>query len=199
MSKTTDKRNTIVITQSHKDIEYKIDIATQTLERNIGFIVNCDNKASIMLSVLGVLLTIILTNDGLFTISKIINHCTNNRTFCNMLYLLSFISSIFLMVLGIINLGNVLVAKVSEEASGITEGNSHIFFSGIHKSGNYEFYHNKFCSLTKAELLDELISQIYINADIAAKKYHCYNTGFRLSTVGFISFVCILLIGIYIY
>ena len=29
-----------------EDLNYKIEIATQTLDRNIGFVTNCDNKSS---------------------------------------------------------------------------------------------------------------------------------------------------------
>lgn len=35
----------------------QIEIATQALERNLGFISNCDNKASIILTAVGVLIT----------------------------------------------------------------------------------------------------------------------------------------------
>ena len=45
-------------------LDYKIEIAAQTLDRNINFITNCDNKTSIVLATFGVLLTIILTNEG---------------------------------------------------------------------------------------------------------------------------------------
>ena len=30
-------------TPNNEDLDYKIEIATQTLERNIGFVANCDN------------------------------------------------------------------------------------------------------------------------------------------------------------
>ena len=62
-----------------EEIEYKIEKATETLERNIGFISNCDNKTSIVLTALGVLLTIILTNDGLNAIFSIVRSCTDIR------------------------------------------------------------------------------------------------------------------------
>ena len=53
---------------SKEEIEYKIEIATQTLERNIGFVMNCDNKASIALAVFGGLLAIVLTSEGFFAL-----------------------------------------------------------------------------------------------------------------------------------
>ena len=51
----------------------------------------------------------------------------------------------------------------------------------------------------KKEYLKDLLSQVYINSKIAHKKYLNYNTGVYLTIIGFISFVVIFLIGIYVY
>lgn len=53
--------------------------------------------------------------------------------------------------------------------------------------------------MSKEDLLNDLIEQIYINADIASIKYATYNHGLRRMIIGFILFVVLLLIGIYIY
>ena len=182
-----------------EDLEYKIEIATQTLDRNIGFVTNCDNKTSIVLATFGVLLAIILTNEGSNEIFNIMKACIATKTFCSILYLLCFAGAIFSMVLGMFNLGSVLVAKTSEEAIGRKDENSRIFFAGIRKNGDYNTYHQKFRAMSKEDLLNDLIEQIYINADIASVKYATYNRGLRRTIVGFIFFVALLLIGIYIY
>lgn len=181
------------------DYEDKIEIATQTLERNIGFVTNCDNKTSIVLALIGVCLTIILTNDGLNAIDNIIKTCIETKTFCSIMYLLFLVGAIMVMVLGIFSLCAALIAKTSEEAKGLTITKSRIFFTGISKHENFESYKEKFYKMSEQELLDELIAQIYINADIASQKYKKYNLGFKLVTVGFCLFVAILLIGIYLY
>ena len=103
------------------------------------------------------------------------------------------------MILGMFNLGSVLVAKTSEEAIGKKDENSRIFFTGIRKNGDYNTYHQKFCAMNKEDILNDLIEQIYINADIASIKYATYNRGLRRTIVGFVFFVVLLLIGIYIY
>lgn len=177
----------------------KIEVATQTLERNIAFVTNCDNKTSIVLAIIGVFLTIILTNDGLNTIYEIIKACVEMRTFCSMMYLFVLGVAIVVMILGIYNLGIVLIAKTSETAEGVALTNSRIFFTGINRHGNYEVYKAKFYEMSEQELLDELIVQIYINSDIASKKYNKYNKGVKGTIIGFGLFVVILLIGIYLY
>lgn len=199
MKVTKDDNSTKGTELSTEDIEYKIDIATQTLERNIGFVTNCDNKTSIVLAAFGVLITIILTNEGLNEIFNIVKSCIATKTFCSILYLLCFAGAIFAMVLGMFNLGSVLIAKTSEEVIGRNDENSRIFFSGIRKNGDHNVYHQKFCAMNKEELLNDLIEQIYINADIASIKYATYNRGLRCTIVGFVFFVVLLLIGIYIY
>ena len=103
------------------------------------------------------------------------------------------------MLYGIYNLGKVLIAKVSQKADGLGERNSNIFFTGIQKNPSYQNYQLNFCSLTKEQLLDELLSQIYINSEIAIKKYSKFNTGFKNTVIGFVLFISILIIGRYIY
>ena len=49
------------------------------------------------------------------------------------------------------------------------------------------------------ELLDDLISEIYINAEIAAQKYRRYNLGLRLAVLGFVFFALLILVGMYLY
>ena len=199
MTATTEEKSKNRPELNEEDLEYKIEIATQTLDRNIGFVTTCDNKTSIVLAAFGVLLAIILTNEGLNEIFNIVKACIAIKTFCSVLYLLCFAGTIFFMILGMFNLGSVLVAKTSEEAIGKKDENSRIFFTGIRKNGDYNTYHQKFCAMNKEDILNDLIEQIYINADIASIKYATYNRGLRRTIVGFVFFVVLLLIGIYIY
>ncbi len=187
------------ITKGAVDIEFQIEQATQTLERNIGFITTCDNKASVILTAIGVLLTLIFTNDGLETINKILTSCIKEKTFCSALYLIVFIIVIFAFLFGLYNLIGVLVARTNMKANGTKKIDSQIFFSGIAKNANYNIYKEKFYKLSRQNFLDQLISEIYINAIIAERKYRKYNLGLRLSIVGFILFVSLILVGIYIY
>lgn len=182
-----------------EELRYKIEIATQTLERNIGFVNNCDNKASIMLSVIGVLLTIFLTNDGLKKLLSIIESCIKAKMLWDFIYLICFVVSVFITALGIFNLGSVLVAKTTEKAKGLEEMDSRIFFTGIRKNREFLDYQNKFYLMDNKELLDEIIAQIYINADIAVQKYRKYNIGLKRTLIGFVASAIAFLIGFYLY
>lgn len=184
---------------SKEELEFKLEIATQTLDRNINFIANCDNKTSIVLATFLGAFAIILTNEGANKILNIVKTCLETKTFCNILYLLCLISAFFVMMLGVFILGNILIAKTSEEAIGRKAENSRIFFAGIRKSGNYNTYNQRFRTMNKEDLLNDLIEQIYINADIASNKYATYNRGVRCIIIGFTLFVFFIFIGIYIY
>ena len=186
-------------TLNEENLEYKIEIATQTLDRNIGFVTNCDNKISITLAAFGVLLAIILTNEGLNKIFNIVKTCIEVKNFYSISYLVCFAFAILVMLRGMFNLWSVLAAKTSEEAIGRKDENSRIFFAGIRKSGDYKTYNQRFYAMSKKDLLDDLIEQIYINADIASIKYATYNLGLKRMSIGFILFVVLLLAGIYIY
>ena len=171
-----EKENSKVLPDT-EDLEYKIEIATQILDRNIGF----------------------LTNEGVNEIFNIVKTCIEAKSFCHIFYLVCFTGAIFLLVWGMFNLGSVLVAKTSEEALGRKDESSRIFFAGIIKNGNYVDYKQKFYAMNREDFLNDLIEQIYINANIASIKYATYNRGLRCTIVGFIFFIVLLLIGIYVY
>ena len=201
MSKVKEPKRVCIKASSKENLTHKIDIATQTLERNIGFINSCDTKTSIVLTSIGVLLTIILTNDGLSAIFGIISSCGSGKTFCDILYLGGFLVSVGMLVIGMWKLVSVLIAKIepSKKDSNPTTGPSLIFFGGILKVGDRAVYRNKFFAMTDREYLDDLITEIYINAEIASQKYRRYNQGLKLSVWGLVLFILMFLAGMHIY
>lgn len=96
---------------SEIDLNYKIEIASQTLDRNIGFVTTCDNKTSIVLSVIGFLLTMILTNEGLNVIFTITKNCINSTNWYEYVYLFCLAGTFVVLIWGMIRLGSVLVGK----------------------------------------------------------------------------------------
>lgn len=184
---------------NNDEVKYKIEKATETLERNIGFITNCDTKTSIVLTATGVLLTIILTNDGLKKIFCIVKTCLDEKSLYSITYLICFGITVLILFLGLYNLVSVLIARTDIKSKGIDSSKSNIFFVGISENKNLQRYKDKFYSMNQHELLDEIIAEIYVNAYIATIKYKKYNIGLKLTIIGFILFVIVLLVGIYAY
>ena len=189
------KRKKEISLPIQEGLDFKIDVATQTLDRNISLVSNCDNKASIVLTVFGVLFTIIMTSDGLKKIFSIVNHCISEKSFWSITYLVSFAGAILVMACGIFFLGKVLVARITKHPIE-EEYTSLIFFSGINKACDFKTYLHDYCMMSKEALLDDLLKQIYINADIACSKYTNYNCGLKYAIIGFVFFSVVLIIGI---
>ena len=182
-----------------REVENKIEIATQTLDRNIVLVTNCDTKTSIVLALVGVLLTIILTNDGVKKLSDIISTCVRELTAVNIIYLLFFFVSVVLMLYGIFKLCSVLIANTSESLEGYSKEHSKIFFGGIQKHNDVKDYIKRFKNMNEDRLLEELLAEIYDNARIATQKYKKYNIGLKFTMIGFVFSVVTFLVGIYLY
>ena len=182
------------------NIDKQIEISTQTLERNLGFISNCDNKASIILTAAGVLLTIVLTNEGLASIKEILKKCLCQFNIGNCVYAFVFFSSFILLIIGILLLISVLIARSGVgKTKDINQKKSLIFFGDINITSSVSGYKKEFKKMNAKDLLDDLISQIYINSKIATKKYSRYNLGLKFTVIGFFLFIGVLLFGHYIY
>ena len=192
----TDKKRSDILEFDDDSLNYKIEIATQTLERNIGFIENCDNKASIVLAMIGIVTSIILTNEGLTKIFSIIKTCINEKNLETICYLLVWGASILLIIAGIIMLVRMIVAKTSAESILERKCDSLIYFSSICENNDDKSYNRRFYKQSKEALLDDLIEQIYVNAKIADNKYKKYNYGLWFTIIGFALFIICLILGI---
>lgn len=185
---------------SEMTMEKKIDYATKTLERNIGFINSCDTKTSIVLAIFGVLLTIIFTSDVSTEIIYIINTAYSTKCCCGVLYLILISASIIVLLIGLKNLICVLIGRIDVKGNNSSFNyDSRIFFSGITKYEDDRKYRKNFSKMTEEEYFDEITSQIFINAKIADVKYQKYNWGLKCLVCGFLTFVVLVLIGIFAY
>jgi len=181
-------------------MEKKIDYATKTLERNIGFINSCDTKTSIVLAIFGVLLTIIFTSDVSTEFIYIIYTAYSTKCCCGVLYLFLISASIIVLLIGLKNLICVLIGRIDvKDNNSNLKHDSRIFFSGITKYEDDRKYRNDFSKMTEKEYFNEITSQIFINAKIADVKYQKYNWGLKCLVCGFLTFVVLVLIGIFAY
>ncbi len=194
--KETEKDEEVIFDCELLDINEKINIATQTLDRNINFVNNCDNKSSFMLAIVGVILSIVFSDDKILTLIKgLLNELTTPKenmiiNIFTIIYLFSVAIFSLMTIFGIICLISVFYAQTN----GCTIV-SLIFFGGICKQKNYS---QKYKTMKKHELLEDLIDQINTNAHIAEKKYKRYNRGFKFSLIGLFSFVFFITIGLFV-
>lgn len=177
------------------DTEEKIKIATQTLERNISFVRNYDNKASFMLAIVGVILSIVFSEDRIINMIMLLFKelsFPNNSGMVNtliILYLIFMFLSLALTIVGVFCLISVFYAQTK----GSTR-KSLIFFRGICDQGDY---FQSFKTVKKHEFLDDLIDQIKVNSQIALKKHRRYNLGFIFSVIGLFVFIPLITVGMF--
>ncbi|MCT4606322.1 MAG: hypothetical protein N4A64_09515 [Marinisporobacter sp.] len=175
--------------------------ALDILDRIIGFVNNCDTKASIMLGIYGVLSTILFTSKGIIKLKNIIITSWKNGMRYDILYLILIVFSSIVFVFGIYKLFQVLFPKTdcSDKQQDELDLDSKVFFGNIAKNPTYKQYKEKLLNCNDDDYINDIISQIYLNAFICDAKFKNYKIGFLTSFIGCILFVVFLGIGILIY
>ncbi|MFW6016467.1 MAG: Pycsar system effector family protein [bacterium] len=188
----------ILIDNEKIDMQICKEDALNILDRIIGFINNCDNKTSIILGIVGVMLSIIFTSNSVNELQSIIRIAIRSS---NYIYLILLVLFIICLVCGIFYLVFSLFARTncSSLNQKCLDLNSKLFFHHISNNNSFKEYKEKVLKCSKDEFINEIISQIYINSKICSKKYNYYNRGLILISVSFIGFALVWLIGTIIY
>ena len=181
--------------------EKQVEEAKATLERIISWINNCDTKTGTVLALLGVIFTLVMTNEGLSACYKIVTKAIIACTFSDILYLIIWLASFACLIFGLYRLTSALFASISSEKykQAKLETDSRIFFGSIGATPTYQEYWGKFTEMTMAEYTNDLLSQVYINSLIASKKFKNYNQGVKYAIIGFCWFIVMFIIGIIVY
>ena len=155
------------------------------LDRLLDWIKSCDTKASIVIAGVGLFLTIMTSEHSLDMLNDIFTQAFASMSFGNLLYLLFFGGFLVTFVIGAYNLIKVLIPslrKDNQSLEGIYD-DSLYFFEGIAKN-NYQEFAQKMRECSPDEEIQDLLTQIYINARICTAKYTCYGKGIKLSFIG---------------
>lgn len=183
------------------DTEEQIEEAKASLDRINGWINSCDSKAGTVLALTGVLLTIIFTNDGVAEMYNVLQSIIPPVNFCTVLYIGFLGISVLTLCYGIARLITTLIARIDaniyQQPEMITD--SVLFFGKISDRASYQIFQNDILSIKKEDYLKDLLSQVYINSKIANEKYVNYNKGIKWTIIGFIAFIVMFLIGIFLY
>lgn len=153
---------------------YKKEDAYKTLELINTWIGNVDTKISFALAFEAVLIGFVFNKDTTNIFKNILDlkifqirgEEVLEIIFVIALYLMAFISTIFLL-LGI-------KGKVKNST-----GDQSVFFFGTIDEMTEEEYINKTSNMTEDEVVKDLKQQIYINSKICIKKFNYYNMGLK--------------------
>lgn len=174
-----------------------IDDAYKKLEMINQWINNLDSKSSIVLGLVGIIITIIFTNTSFVDdIIRIISRISKHMIFSDILYIIFFIISIILCLYGIWSLIKVLVPTIRIKNVKIK---SYLFFGSIAQYSNYKEYKDKYLKANDDDIIDDLLNQIYQNSIICNKKYINFTNGLKYFLLGLLSSLVIYGLGILVY
>lgn len=165
-------------------LQAKADLK-HTFETINMWVNNCDQKAGILLSVVGVAITVLMTSDFFiflrnYIVAPFVEYWFGNRdnlsfSWSRFTVFIILINSIALLITSCYYLlkairANTNYKKMLKENPGLVK-NSCIFYGSISEMTYDEFIEKK------VDYLKDLKSQIYVNSKIATTKYKNYNEG----------------------
>lgn len=170
----------------------------QRLDRHLEWIKSCDTKASIVIAGAGIFLSIFTAEHSINMLNQIFAQSINNINFSNFLYLSLFLLFWGLFVYGSYCLIRVLVPMMKKEVMIFqqdTHADSLYYFESIDDKKYAEFREKMINESLESEL-EDLLTQIYINAKICSSKYKFYKKGIRSTFIGIAGIITLYAVGI---
>lgn len=166
----------IYMTKNNKISNEELNIL---LDREIGFVRDCDNKTSIMLTFIGIFLTFIFSIGILKYIYNIFIYIFHDEHIEYVLLIILFVFGVIFTIIGLFKFILLLYARTKPSGHDLK-----IYFHDISLNQSAAAYEKKILHMTNDQFRSELINQIYINALICTKKYKFYNSGLKISMIG---------------
>ncbi|WP_434776839.1 Pycsar system effector family protein [Neisseria sp. Ec49-e6-T10] len=170
--------------KDQKDIFLTIPELNILLDRTIDFIKTCENKVAIVLSIYGVILAILFSSENIQSVKNATKSILVADRCIGILFIIFFIISLLILILGIGTLLAVLFANTK-----CLEYQSKIFFNHIATNSSWKQYKEVLLEYSEENHKDDLISQIHRNSTICSIKFKRYQTGLKISLIGFSSFI----------
>jgi hypothetical protein len=176
-----------------------IEKATKKLDSINQWISNCDTKSSFVLTFFGVVLTIIFTSkvgeEMISSFSFQNADEVNQKTVFN--FFLVLISSFFIIssLITFYHIYLTLKGRINDKVYGQNALNtdSNIFFRSI-ASKTFENFEKESNSEDKSKCLNDLNSQVFINANIVTLKFKHYNKSLLWMSISLITFLVFILL-----
>lgn len=157
----------------------------ECLDMNNMWIGVCDQKASILLAVMGVVFTIVMTSDAIkairnYIVLPFLEYCNGNQSMCfNFSRSAVFVFLVITAIFAALSMWNLLNSiKPNLDYNAMKKDNpqmatkSFIFYSSVANMSYEEFKNTNF------DYVNDLRSQVYTNAKIADMKFNNYLKGF---------------------
>lgn len=165
--------------------------ADRTYEQVSGWINNCDSKASILLALIGVFLTIVFTSDfisqgiieQLKDVIGIFKHSNSRGVLFNVLLIALIGCSVYYFIISIKKLLLVLFARLDDSRD--KENPSISFYRSI-GAKDYDAFKQLVESYSNEQLVEDKLRQVYDCSKICSNKFSYYNEGIQAMKSAFI-------------
>ncbi|MDQ0049893.1 hypothetical protein J2T18_004215 [Paenibacillus polymyxa] len=167
------------------------------LDRHLDWIKSCDTKSSIVLAVIGIFITIFTSEHSLNMLKHVLIQTIQHISFSNFLYLILFAVSWGVFIYGAYCLIRVLIPRLSKEVLAYegVDNDSLYFFETISKK-SFPDFKRKMESTNQEDEIVDILSQVYINANICTIKYSYYSKGIKYSFFGISGVMFLYVIGL---
>jgi Family of unknown function (DUF5706) len=167
------------------------------LDRHLDWIKTCDTKASIVIAGVGLFLTIFTSEHSINMLKLILSQTLINISFSNFLYLVFFTVSWVSFLYGAYCLVRVLIPRLRKETLAL-EGihNDSLYYFETITNNNFREFKEKMVNSNQEDEINDILSQIYVNAKICTIKYHYYSKGIKYSFLGIASVMVLYIVGV---
>jgi len=151
------------------DAREKLAQADALLQRNIGWVLSADQKASFLLAFAGVLL-----GAGLLQFATIQNAVAATNPYRGLVWTLVFVA--------LASTAGCAICALSSSWPRIASASDSLVYFGTARNLKLEVFRQRFLGQTDDELLKDVLDQAHVNAQIATKKHQLLSwaTGFML-------------------
>ena len=174
--------------------KYTKEDAINTIDRNINWINSADNKSSILLGVFSFVFSNLIINFDLDKIQQMF-YSGNSDVWFRALLLTLFLIALWITILATPIL--LILVILSRTKSSMDKPKKNLsFFSDI-ATQKYDDFRNLVSEISEDEVMDDLISQVYITSKITSIKYKFLHLGYTSFIIYFIcTFIYIWLISV---
>ena len=177
-------------------ISYSKEDAVKELETINFWINNSDTKASITLGLIGVVFTIIFSDNSFINLTiQLLQKVIVELDFSDILFLLFLSLSFYFIIYGIYKICKVLIPKL--KINGLISKS--LTYYGYISTLTKDDYKNMIKNANNEDIFDDLLNQIYINSNICNKKFNNYKDGLLIFIIGLLLNILICFSGIIVY
>lgn len=167
------------------------------LDHQLDWIKSCDTKTSIIIAVIGIFLSIFASENSVASLKEIFTHIFKHHYFSDFVYLFFFSLSWIIFIYGSYYLIRVLKPRLYNSLRTIrgTNKDSLYYFETIAKN-DYLAFKQKMINRNHDDEIEDILTQIYVNAKICTLKYSYYKRGIAFAFIGIAGNLILFIIGI---